>query len=317
MTADRKRRHKSLRLGVLALLPALVGQSGSLASAETIYEAMFLPTISAGTGSVAPELEPDGFGARWRGADRFVLTTTGEIVASDAPEPSRRIGPDSNQIGNDTNAIPLGSLGAVSGLNVHQIGNVRLESAQQQQPLSVGECGPSLLTPAKIRELVVVAARRHLVDEDLAVAVATVESDLDQVRNSPKGARGAMQLMPETAARFDVSDPCDAASNIDGGVRYLRVLLEEFQNPLLALAAYNAGEGRIYEYGGIPPFPETVGFVAKVINHQLDLPMPASAGHEKERGGSGPERVESGVITTRSAGEWVGGVMHFQTGAVQ
>lgn len=317
MTADRKLRDKTLRLGVLALLPALVGQSGSIALAETTLEGANLPAISAGTGSVAPELEPDGFGARWRGAGRFVLTTTGEIVDSDTPEASRGIGPASKRIGNDTNVIPLGSLGAAGGLNVHQSGNTRLESAQQQQPPSVSECGPSLLTPTEIRELVVVAARRHLVDEDLAVAVATVESDLDQVRNSPKGARGAMQLMPETAARFGVSDPCDAATNIDGGVRYLRVLLEEFQNPLLALAAYNAGEGRIYEYGGIPPFPETVGFVAKVINHQLGLPTPSSAERGAERGGGRPERVESGVITTRSAGEWVGGVMHFQTGAVQ
>lgn len=317
MATDRDIPHRTLHLGVLALLPALVCQAGSSAMAETAYEELLLPSTSAVRGFDQPDLEPDGFSARWRGMDSFVLTATGEIVASDTLEASRRIEPASNQIGNGSNVVPHGSLGARGGLEFHQSGNIYLESARQEQPPAASECGPSLLTPAEIRELVVGAARRHLVDEDLAVAVATVESDLDQARNSPKGARGAMQLMPETAARFGVADPCDPATNIDGGVRYLRVLLEEFQNPFLALAAYNAGEGRIYEYGGIPPFPETVGFVAKVINHQLGLPMPASADRGRERVGRSSGPVESGVITTRSAGEWVGGVMHFQTGAVQ
>lgn len=317
MTADRDMRHKSCRLPAIALLGFLVSQPGSVAVAETPDDSGVFLRILAGDGVNAPELEPDRFSARWRGADTFVLKTTGEIVASDMAEANREIGGDEKQIGNILGAAPLSSFGASSDSIFHQNGNTEWEPARRQQPPSVSECGPSLLTPVEVHGLVVAAARRHLVDEDLAVAVASVESDLDQVRNSPKGARGAMQLMPETAVRFGVPNPCDPAANIDGGVRYLRVLLEEFQNPLLALAAYNAGEGRIYEYGGIPPFPETVGFVAKVINHQLGLPMPASAERGNERGGRGPERVESGVITTRSAGEWVGGVMHFQTGAVQ
>ena len=76
----------------------------------------------------------------------------------------------------------------------------------------------------------------------LAVAVAMAESRLDRLRNSPKGARGPMQLIPETAARFGVTDICDPEENIDAGVRYLRELSGEFRNPLLIAAAYNAGE---------------------------------------------------------------------------
>ncbi len=92
-----------------------------------------------------------------------------------------------------------------------------------------------------------------------------------------------MQLIPETAARFGVQDICDPAQNIEGGMKYLRFLLDEFQNPLLVAAAYNSGEGRIYEYGGVPPFQETVGYVAKVVNFQLGLPMPTG---KRKRAGS-------------------------------
>ena len=79
-----------------------------------------------------------------------------------------------------------------------------------------------------------------------------------------------MQLMPETADRFGVSNVCDPAQNIDAGVRYLRELGEEFLNPLLIAAAYNAGEGRVREYAGIPPFKETVRYVAEVVNISSD-----------------------------------------------
>ncbi len=131
------------------------------------------------------------------------------------------------------------------------------------------------LTPDEIKSLVEQAARRHQVDVLFATAITWAESQFDRSRNSDKGARGPMQLMPKTAERFGVRDVCDPASNIEGGVRYLRVLLDEFQNPLLVAAAYNAGEGRIYEYGGVPPFKETVGYVAKVVNYQLGVAMPA------------------------------------------
>jgi hypothetical protein len=173
------------------------------------------------------------------------------------------------------------------------------------------ECGASPATPDQIRRLVVEAAHRHEVDAAFALAIATAESRLDRLRNSPKGARGPMQLMPETADRFGVSNVCDPAQNIDAGVRYLRELGEEFLNPLLVAAAYNAGEGRVRQYAGVPPFKETVRYVAEVVNIQLRLSGLSPGAREKPvmRERSAP-RV-SGVIKAEQRRQWVGGVMHF------
>lgn len=174
------------------------------------------------------------------------------------------------------------------------------------------ECGGSPATPAEIARVVIEAAERHNVDAGFAVAVVTAESRLDRLRNSPKGARGPMQLMPATAERFGVSDICDPEENIDGGVRYLRELTDEFKNPLLVAAAYNAGEGRVREHGGIPPFKETLRYVAEVLNIQMGLEgsgPTASGGRDvADEQQSSPAR---GVITSRERRQWVGGVMHF------
>lgn len=175
------------------------------------------------------------------------------------------------------------------------------------------ECGPSPATSVEIKRLVTDAARRHKVDAGLAIAIVTAESRLDRLRNSPKGARGPMQLMPETAKRFGITDICDPEENIDGGVRYLRALVDEFRNPMLVAAAYNAGEGRVREHGGIPPFRETVGYVAEVLNLQMGLEKPGPTGREgaaSARYGQ-PASSVSGVITLRERRQWIGGVMHF------
>jgi Transglycosylase SLT domain len=103
-------------------------------------------------------------------------------------------------------------------------------------------------------------------DPDLAEAVAFVESSLGQRQESGAGALGIMQLMPGTASDLGVADRCDPAENIRGGVRYLKSLFDEFQDPLLMLAAYNAGSGRVYEKSGIPEFDETAKYVVKVMN---------------------------------------------------
>jgi hypothetical protein len=109
-----------------------------------------------------------------------------------------------------------------------------------------------------------------------------------------------------------VTDICDPEQNIDGGVRYLRALTDEFRNPLLVAAAYNAGEGRVREHGGIPPFKETIGYVAEVLNIQMGLEGRGATASEPrdvaDEQRSGPVR---GVITSRERRQWVGGVMHF------
>ena len=100
----------------------------------------------------------------------------------------------------------------------------------------------------------------------LVLAVIAVESAGDSRAVSRAGAQGLMQLMPNTAARFDVADPLNSADNIKGGVAYLDWLIDTFEDdPILFIAAYNAGEGSIWDHSGVPNFPETRAYVPKVL----------------------------------------------------
>jgi len=123
---------------------------------------------------------------------------------------------------------------------------------------------PSLPPPPEIRELAEAAARTYDVNLDLVNSVIEVESNYNPLAVSGKGAQGVMQLMPETAARFGVKNSFNAKENIDGGVRYLKFLQDLFKNDVLATAAYNAGEGAVTKYGGVPPYKETIDYVARV-----------------------------------------------------
>ena len=113
------------------------------------------------------------------------------------------------------------------------------------------------------------AARQLDLRPALLHAVVMAESAYDAKAVSKKGAIGLMQLMPATARRYGVSDRRDPVANVDGGARYLRDLLAEFNNNMeLALAAYNAGENAVARYGNkIPPFPETRRYVRKVLGY--------------------------------------------------
>lgn len=112
------------------------------------------------------------------------------------------------------------------------------------------------------------AAREFKVDKALVHAVITAESGYNPKAVSRAGAQGLMQLMPATAKRYEVDDSFDPAQNIRAGTRYLRDLLDQFdQNVELAVAAYNAGEKAVARYGNqIPPFPETRAYVPKVLS---------------------------------------------------
>jgi soluble lytic murein transglycosylase-like protein len=123
-------------------------------------------------------------------------------------------------------------------------------------------------------------AQQNQLSPRLVHSVIQVESNYDPNAVSPKGAQGLMQLIPSTARRFGVSDVFDPADNIQGGARYLKYLLGIYKgDESLALAAYNAGEGAVSRYGGVPPFPETRDYVAKVrqrLAAATEPPPPAS-----------------------------------------
>ncbi len=120
--------------------------------------------------------------------------------------------------------------------------------------------------------LIASAANTFGVDKGLVKAVIHTESGFNPNARSGPGAKGLMQLMPATARRFAVNDVYDPAQNIKGGTQYLSFLLNRFQNNIeLTLAAYNAGEGNVDKYNGIPPFAETQDYVRRVLGRYNKL----------------------------------------------
>jgi soluble lytic murein transglycosylase-like protein len=124
------------------------------------------------------------------------------------------------------------------------------------------------LPPPKqqIADLVNALAPGYAVAPRLALAVISVESNFDPKARSPKDARGLMQLIPDTAARFHVKNAFDIRDNVRGGLKYLRWLLSYYRGHVaLAAAAYNAGEAVVDRYHGVPPYPETESYVQRVL----------------------------------------------------
>ncbi|MGD0960132.1 MAG: lytic transglycosylase domain-containing protein [Methylomonas sp.] len=120
----------------------------------------------------------------------------------------------------------------------------------------------------KFSDLIYKAAVKHNMDPKLLHAVIQAESAYNPNAVSSAGAVGLMQLMPDTARRYGVSDRRDAEQNIDGGARYLKDLLAMFNSNLrLAVAGYNAGEGAVMKYNNtVPPYPETQNYVQQVLS---------------------------------------------------
>lgn len=124
------------------------------------------------------------------------------------------------------------------------------------------------LSPAQRRQarLVERLAPRFAVDPRLALAIVKAESNFDPFALSTRNAQGLMQLIPETAERYGVRDAWNAEQNVRGGLAHLRWLLQRFEGDIaLVAAAYNAGEGAVKQYGGVPPFAETREYVKRVL----------------------------------------------------
>jgi soluble lytic murein transglycosylase-like protein len=150
-------------------------------------------------------------------------------------------------------------------------------------------------------------------------SVIRAESNYDPYAVSTKGALGLMQLIPSTARRFGVSDVFDPADNIQGGVRYLKYLLELYKgNNALALAAYNAGEGAVSRYGGVPPFAETRNYVTQVRKrleetaapNETSEPMSAVQGSDAKPAETSPADVYNRIREVTEADGRVHYVSH-------
>jgi len=155
------------------------------------------------------------------------------------------------------------------------------DSSSNQAATQFPGSGPS--PKAQIHELIDGIAEQYRVDSELIRAIVQVESNFDPRAVSPKGAMGLMQLIPDTARRFGVRNAFDSRANLDGGIRYLKYLMDLFDGDLqLALAAYNAGENAVSHTKGLPSIPETRNYVRKIsLLYPLDRPRRVASTIEK------------------------------------
>jgi hypothetical protein len=180
-----------------------------------------------------------------------------------------------------TVVVPSKSVARVDPRSGEQIRTIvvppRVVQSREIKPVVVGEDvddgaamesapAPELIPAAdsKVKAFVEEAARKYDVHPALIDSVIQVESGYNPRAVSPKGAQGLMQLMPATARRLGVSNPFDPRENVLGGAKYLKFLQDTFKDDRLAIAAYNAGEGAVAKYNNVPPFPETMNYVAAV-----------------------------------------------------
>lgn len=143
--------------------------------------------------------------------------------------------------------------------------------------------GSGIADEPPVHELVQEIAGRQGVDPLLVHAVIHTESAYNRLAVSPKGAEGLMQLIPETARRMGVSNSFNSRQNIEGGVRYLRELQDRYEDLRLVLAAYNAGEGAVDRYRGIPPYAETQDYVYRVGKRYGDLRRRSGSSSSQKR----------------------------------
>ena len=138
---------------------------------------------------------------------------------------------------------------------------VAAQANVQQQPAS---------SKSQILNVVSQISKKYDVDENLVKALIKQESGFNPKAKSKAGAMGLMQLMPSTAKNLGVKDPYNTVQNVEGGVKYLKSMLNKYNgNVILALAAYNAGPGAVDKYSGVPPYKETQNYVRNILANYL------------------------------------------------
>jgi transglycosylase-like protein with SLT domain len=135
-------------------------------------------------------------------------------------------------------------------------------AAAAEQPASPG----SVLRETPYGEIIAALSEAHGVDPLLVRALIQVESNYKPGARSPRGAMGLMQLMPSTARTYNLRNPFDPRANIEAGIKHLKTLIDRFAGVEKALAAYNAGEGAVQKFNGVPPYRETRNYVSRILS---------------------------------------------------
>ena len=159
---------------------------------------------------------------------------------------------------------PFGSL--LTGKNL----NVNAKKVETSEPVYNQGINTEAPSRNQILNLVTSVSKKHGVDDKLVKALIKQESGFNPKAKSHAGAMGLMQLMPSTAKGLGVKDPMNPVQNVEGGVKYLKSMLDRYNgNIILALAAYNAGPGAVDKYSGVPPYKETQNYVKNILSDYL------------------------------------------------
>ena len=211
-----------------------------------------------------------------RYVDNFNKQVKAQSPVTDCPMPTaglegvqRYEGPSFDNVLKTSAKTPFGELLTGKSLKVEA---QKVETPKMEPTSTNAVTGIDINSPTKsqILDLVTNVSKKHGVDDKLVKALIKQESGFNPKAKSHAGAMGLMQLMPATAKGLGVSDPMNPVQNVEGGVKYLKSMLDRYNgNVILALAAYNAGPGAVDKYTGVPPYKETQNYVKNILTDYL------------------------------------------------